>query len=293
MSSLPAPEAFVRGGDAERAELLDYREKMVEAREARREPPVTLAPPEPTEFGRVHLVIGDSHTTPEASNQRFELLGQFATKLQPDVIVDIGDWWDMGSLCHYDRGKKCFEGRRYWKDIEAGIDAQQRFQAHYEGEAKLVRCLGNHENRITRCIEEEPRLEGVIGLEDLASKQYGWTEVPFLEPTTLDGITYAHYYSLGGRPPGAKRLAAWMVMNFHKSVIAGHSHKLDYCEEIQADGKRVQAMVVGCYFTHHADWATPSQNQSWRRGLTVLRHIKGASFDPEFTSWEAIVNEFA
>jgi len=39
--------------------------------------------------------------------------GQYAVDKKPDVIVHIGDHWDMPSLSHYDKGTKSFEGRRY------------------------------------------------------------------------------------------------------------------------------------------------------------------------------------
>ena len=43
--------------------------------------------------------------------------GKYIAEKKPDVIVHIGDHWDMPSLSSYDKGKKSFEGRRYKDDI--------------------------------------------------------------------------------------------------------------------------------------------------------------------------------
>ena len=43
---------------------------------------------------------------------------------------------DMESLSSYDKGQKSFEGRRYWKDIEAGNEALDAFMAPIHKEVK-------------------------------------------------------------------------------------------------------------------------------------------------------------
>ena len=39
---------------------------------------------------------------------------------KPDVVVCLGDWFDMASLSSHDKGKKSFEGRRYKQDVAVG-----------------------------------------------------------------------------------------------------------------------------------------------------------------------------
>ena len=75
-----------------------------------------------------HLIIPDAHAMPNVSNERFTWLGKLVAEIQPDVIVDIGDWCDMESLCIYDKGKLQFEGRRYKKDVQCALDAKERFE---------------------------------------------------------------------------------------------------------------------------------------------------------------------
>ena len=161
--------------------------------------------PAPKVTGRTHLVIGDAHCQADVPNQRFEWLGKFVAELKPDVVVDIGDWWDMPSLNTFDRpGSKSFEGRRYWLDIEAGVDAQERFQwalnkrnkeLKQKCKPRLVRTLGNHEYRIQRALEQTPRFEGMIGLHDLMSAEFGWEEVPFREDVLVEK-QFSKFYDL-------------------------------------------------------------------------------------------------
>ena len=45
---------------------------------------------------------------------------------KPDVVVCLGDWFDMASLSSHDKGKKSFEGRRYKQDVAVGVDAFEK-----------------------------------------------------------------------------------------------------------------------------------------------------------------------
>ena len=74
-----------------------------------------------------HLVIGDPHCTPKASNDRFLWAGKFAHDLKPNTIICMGDFASMDSLSSYDKGKKQFEGRRYKKDIDHAHDREYAF----------------------------------------------------------------------------------------------------------------------------------------------------------------------
>jgi hypothetical protein len=135
-----------------------------------------------------HLVIPDSHAVPGFSNRRYDWLGHLINDIKPDVVIDIGDWFDMPSLNSYDKSaKKAYEGRKYAKDVEVGVEAQDRLltiiRRAKRKMPRFVRCLGNHEYRIIKAIESDPVLEGTIGLSDLQSKEYLWEELPFQQPS--------------------------------------------------------------------------------------------------------------
>lgn len=243
--------------------------------------------------GKTHLIIPDSHAHPDFHNKRYEWLGHLINDVKPDVVVDIGDWFDMPSLCSYDRGKKSFEGRRYKKDIEAGLDAQDRmFRIIRKQKKKLprfVRTLGNHEQRIAKAIDLDPILEGTIGLGDLGSRDYGWEEVPFLQSIEIDGVTYQHYFVSGimGRPISGERHAQALILKKLRSCTQGHSHLFDYCVRSDVRGKKIHGCVVGVYQDYHADYAGEANNM-WNAGVVVKRGVEGGEYDLEHISLKRI-----
>lgn len=291
---------------AEKKRSQEFRERMAQRRSGKdvAPPPLPKLPIPPTP-GRTHLIIGDSHAEPGVPNHRYDWLGRMIVDLQPDVVVDIGDWWDMPSLNRFDKpGSKSFEGRLYWADIEAGIDAQERVQSqlreYNRGRRKryapeLHRTLGNHEDRISRVLESEPRWESMIGLHDLMSEEFGWTQHPFGHVTTIDGVAYCHYFPSGvmGRAIGGMHAAASLLRLQHHSCIAGHSHTKDYAERTDATGRRIQAMTVGCYFGHELLWAGQAVNRIYARGITILRNVRDGQFDFEWVGIDRIQAKYS
>ena len=71
-----------------------------------------------------HLVMGDPHCTPKASNDRFLWAGRVAADYKVSHVICMGDFCCMDSLSSYDRGKKSFEGRRYQKDMSISSVAE-------------------------------------------------------------------------------------------------------------------------------------------------------------------------
>jgi len=154
-----------------------------------------------------HMVIPDTQCKPDQTFQHLRWAGQYAVEMLPDVIIFLGDHWDMPSLSSYDKGKKSFEGRRYLKDIAAGnegmtafmepiLEEQERLKKNKKAvwNPRLVFLRGNHEERIEKAINNDAMLEGVLDFDAHTNlKEYGWEVYPFLEVVTIDGIAYSHY----------------------------------------------------------------------------------------------------
>ena len=287
--------------DADRAEVAEYRERM----KSRAKGTHTLAKlPRlrvPSRKGaRTHLVIGDSHAHCDEGNQRFESLGRMARELKPDVIVDIGDSADMSSLLMFESGSKApiFEGFKYWRDIDVYRDAKERFH-HCLGKssARLVRIIGNHENRIDRVLEVEPRFRGVIGLEDLGDADFGWQVVPFLEPIEVDRVVYCHYFKAQGsqRAVGGVMPARAVVLKYPGSFtrVFGHTHAFGYFEDADGtpgqSGRKITSINAGNYFDVEMSgmrWSGTDRNK-WRSGILLLEVDDGQVLSWQwFDFWE-------
>lgn len=216
-----------------------------------------------------HLIIPDPHAHPEYDNRRFKALGKLIAELQPSKVICLGDFADMPSLSSYDLGKKSFEGRRYRKDIDAARDAQDQM---FSGIAKargyrpeFVMCLGNHEDRIARAVNDNPQLDGTLGIENLEYEKHGWKVVPFMVPYRADGISYSHYFASGvsGRPISGENIAKTIIAKLHISAVQGHSHVLDYATRTRADNQKIFGLSAGCY-------AHPKAIEGWNRGTFAM-----------------------
>ena len=143
-------------------------------------------------MSNTHLIIPDPHASPDEDLSRFSYLGKFIASVKPDAVICIGDWADMPSLCSYDKGTKGFEGRRYKKDIEAAILAQEMmFKPIRQAKKRLPRFImttGNHDyGRLTR----------------LSRKMLSWME--------LSPLKIYNMKTLGGRLILFWNLLKWTV----------------------------------------------------------------------------------
>jgi hypothetical protein len=234
---------------------------------------------------RRHLVIPDVQCKPGVPLDHLKWLGHYIVKMKPDTVICIGDFADMESLCSYDEGKKSFEGRRYKADIAVVQKGMQLLlgpmnELHWRNKKKrprLVLTLGNHEDRITRAIESDAKLEGVLDLNDLRYKEHGWEVYPFLKPVNIDGVIYNHYFPTGqmGHPCGTARS---ILNKYHMSCFAGHMQGRDIAYARRADGKTITAIIAGSFYLHDEPYLTPITNSVWK-GVYVLHEVEDGSFD--------------
>lgn len=249
-----------------------------------------------------HLVIGDTHAAPGHHNKRAEWLGRLILDEKPDVVVHIGDAADMPSLSSYDKGTKKFEGRTYKADIDAHLDFQDRLWSTVRKQKKAlprtVYCLGNHDQRINKAINLQRELDGLIGLQDLDLDRW-YDDIVYYNGTTpgtiaIDGICYAHYIISGskGLAVSGETHAKSLIMKGLTSCVVGHSHLRDFHNRTDAVGRRLCAVVVGCYFDYYHDYAGNANNMWWR-GITVLNSVDNGYFDPKFINLEDIKREYS
>ena len=251
-----------------------------------------------------HLVIPDTQCQPDVDMSFMTWIGNYAAKHHPDKIIHIGDAADMKSLCSYERGKTCFEGRRYRKDIEAveegfnllmapiSKEIVSRDRAHRKRwHPELHLTLGNHEDRISRAVNEDSRLEGLMSLLDLPYIKHGWKVHEFLIPVILDGIAYAHYFTSGqmGRPvANAKALVTKKMM----SCVMGHAQNWDIHRAVRADGTAVIGVFVGACYLHDEAYLGP-QGNNYDRGIWVLHEVKNGGLHPMYVSLNYLKDNYA
>jgi hypothetical protein len=248
-----------------------------------------------------HLVIPDVQAKHGQDFTFLNRVGQYIVEKKPDVIVCLGDFADMESLSSYDVGKKSFEGRRYTKDIEAAEEAMVALLSplwEYNTQAvrnkkkkytpRMVLTLGNHEQRISRAVESDPKLEGLIKYEDLPYDD--WEVYNFLEPVFIDGVAYCHYFPTGvmGRPATT---ASAMVSKLHMSCIAGHQQGKQVAYGKRPDGSTITCIIAGSCYEHHEEYLGPQGNNHFR-GIVVLNEVNNGTFDEMFVSLDYLKKRY-
>jgi hypothetical protein len=208
---------------------------------------------------------------------------------KPDVIVHIGDHWDMPSLSSY-AGPLEKEGARIADDIEAGNDAMQRLflpqqketqrridkhRKQWKPEIHILR--GNHEDRIDRAVKANPQLEGIVSMRQLHTPERA-TVHPYLEMVEIDGITYSHYFanSHSGRPIGGS--VENRLNKIGRTFVQGHEQGFLYGVKQFPGSITRHGLVAGSFYLHAEAYRGLQSNSEWR-GIVVLNEAHDGKFD--------------
>jgi hypothetical protein len=233
-------------------------------------------------IGKRHIYLPDSQVKPGINTDHLEAAGNFIAERRPDVIVCAGDFADMASLgTHNEKGHIDYEGKRYLKDISAAQNGMIRLMKPFRYikgySPKLVLTMGNHEDRITRCVAQDPKFEGKLALSDLGYESFGWQVIPFRKVKKIDGVAYCHYFVSGKYDRPIERAAALLTKK-HMSCIAGHQQGRDIAYSQRGDGKTMTAIIAGSFYEHEETYMSPQSNNHWR-GIYELNEVKDGSFD--------------
>lgn len=241
-----------------------------------------------TDFRR-HLIIPDTQVRPGTPIDHIDWAAQAAVDYLPDVIVMIGDWWDMKSLSSYDApGSKASVGANIQEDIDYGNYAFERLVQPIEREiARRERLhlkrwnperhffFGNHCDRITRAINREPRLEGVLSLDHL--KTPGFQRHDYQKIVTIDGIRYCHFFPnpYSGKPIGGT--IQNRLNHIGGSFVQGHQQGFMYSSKQYPDHV-AHGLVCGRFYQHHEGYRSEDvQNAEWS-GIVVLNEVRNGDY---------------
>lgn len=232
-----------------------------------------------------HLVIPDCQIKPGQDTTHIDWAAQAIVEYKPDVIVCIGDFWDLPSLSTHDApGSKEAEGRRVAADIDAGNQAFEALVLPMQMEMDRLkytrrrqwkpRCeflFGNHEDRLSRAIFRDPKWEGVISLDSLKTPGFSRTKFPNI--LEIDGIKYAHYFPnpYSGRPIGGtipNRLS-----HIGCTFVQGHQQGFLYGTKQYPDHVK-HGLVCGRFYNNHESYRPQDvQDVEWN-GIIVLNDVR-------------------
>lgn len=256
---------------------------------------------------RDHLIIPDSHTYKGDNLRRYAALGNYIIQHRPEVIVNLGDFADMASLSSYDKGKKEFVFQNVQEDIESVHAAEDVIYAPLHALNKrlakdkkaqynpvTIKLLGNHEARLAKLLEYEPRWESdTINMNAWNTRHpIDETVIQFMDWIEIDGVYYSHYFASGvlGKPcPNAKAILTKKGV----SCTQGHAHSFDYAATTRPNGTRINAIIAGCLVDpEYKSFAGPQVDNIYWSGIVHKHSVLDGDYDLEMISVERLLKDY-
>lgn len=205
---------------------------------------------------------------------------------KPHTVVILGDFIDFESVSHWMKDKhKSNEGLRLADDYKAGNELLDKITKHCK---RLVYITGNHERFLDDACERNPELIGTIeldkglkfeerrkkGLEIIYKPKYG-------DCYNIGKLWFTHGSYLGQHP------AMTHVNNYERSIVMGHSHKVEIYTKINpidVEDKHI-GVNLGCLAKMNPGYMQGKPN-SWVHclGIGLVRSNRDFNIDPVIIS---------
>jgi len=237
---------------------------------------------------RRHLFIPDTQVKPGVETHHLTWLGRYIKDKRPDVIVMGGDWYDMPSLSYYDEGKASGEGKLYAEDIRSGDKALAKLTKEfsrlraYNPEMRFL--LGNHENRIARYLNDNPKLRDTLNPVPEAIAENGFVVHGFLDPVYIDGICYSHFFPRGPngditQSKNGSTNAKVQLQRQMTSCTAGHRQGFDYATRPHPQGGQLHSIIAGSFYMHNETYKEPGGGNNHWQGVVMKHRVDQGDYD--------------
>ena len=220
----------------------------------------------------VGVAIWDLHH-PFYSKPCFNCLLQVIEDIKPSIFIMGGDNMDFNTISTYNRNKpKLVEGSRIGKDYKnfaSDILIPLNNVLSYGCDKYFL--YGNHEERIDRLIEAEPKLEGLIEIENNLDLS-GWTIKKYKDVLKLGHMHFSHglYWN--------KYHAYKTVTIYQKNIFYGHVHNpQSYTSISPIDSLPKQGVSVGCMCSLNPEYRKDEPNH-WVNQFMVFYIMSDGTF---------------
>lgn len=243
-----------------------------------------------------HFIIPDRQAKPGVPLDHNVWLGRAIADYKPDVLIDLGDNADFPSISTYGApGSLEKEGQRLSNDIEAAKEADRMLfdgMGNYRPK-RMVRLRGNHENRLSRYLQSNPVLDGLLSL-DLLDDGKCWQIVPYSNGSPgvieIDGIAYAHFFANAntGKPIGGT--ASYKLAQIGMPFVQGHVQGYDIGTRQYATGKVIRGIVAGSFYLHDEEYKGAANQHE--RCAVVLNEVRNGRFNEMPLSIEYLCRKY-
>jgi predicted phosphodiesterase len=183
------------------------------------------------------LFIPDCHV-PYHDKDAFNLMLKAGKAFKPDHTVILGDFADFYGVSSHSKDPN--RALKLKEEIEATKDALDQVKAL--GAKNNVFVSGNHEDRLERYLRDKaPELFNFISIPQILElKQKGFSYTPYKQAYKIGKLNVTHDAGNAGRHAHYKSLDT-----FQHNVIIGHTHRIGYAVEGDAQGSRHVCAMFG------------------------------------------------
>lgn len=226
---------------------------------------------------RITVIHSDVHV-PDNDQPAWKVWLKFIKFLQPDRLIYLGDFLDMGSFStHMDLSKP----PNALDEIRAGrVALRQTVDVVPNADRWLFE--GNHEQRIRRFIAKHmPHGQGLLELPELLNlKELGYHWYPYPRKRMFDEVMYLHSTSEN------MHHAHNALLNQDANCVYGHIHRPQLHMKRTGSGRFLWAMGLGCGQDLNGidgpDWMN-GKASTWVHAVGVVMEL------PNGASWPALV----
>jgi UDP-2,3-diacylglucosamine pyrophosphatase LpxH len=204
------------------------------------------------------------HKSPLHDPRAMAVALEFAHDFQPDTLILGGDILDCGAISHHNRNKPGrTEGLRLLADAnDCRADFIEPLTENIKASQRIF-ITGNHEDWLNDVTDEQPGLEGLLGIGTLLGLD-GWNILPQGGYYNLGKLTFLH----GDQLSGGEHVAKAAVTSFERSVRFGHHHTYQvYTKTTPVDTKLGKTGIAcPCLCTRSPKYGESKPNR-WVQGV--------------------------
>lgn len=208
------------------------------------------------------LVLADCHLNDMKAHPSYLLVKRFASTFDPHQVILLGDFSDCSALSAWDMDKKkLMEGRRHVREMKMIGKELDFWQTQAK---KIVYIEGNHEDRITRYIEKNPEIEGMVEIQTVLDFEgRGITWVPMNELYKDGHLYYVHGTFLN------KFHTNKTLITYGCSLVYGHCHMPQAHTLNMRQMNPIQAQSLGCLCDHNQPYLR-KRHANWLHGFGIV-----------------------
>lgn len=234
--------------------------------------------------GQIYTIvgIGDAHDKPGRDKERFKWLGRFTSEVEPDFVVQIGDWASLDSLSSHETPGSQTDAERpsFADELDSLSESLSFFHAQFPvGACPTVITYGNHENRAVRVANNVPKQSGDLPHRlDQAFMQFRWVVKKYGEFCTIADVDFVHVpIGTTGRDMGGEHIERTVANKALRSLVHGHTHRFNVfrCPKV-GQQRSITVVNLGTSMPYGmVEQYTGVAMSGWSYGAVVLRICNG------------------